>query len=128
MSLLAEGRGLALMRGGRLLFEGVDLNLAAGDALHVVGPNGAGKSSLLRLVAGILRPTAGRIERAAVALADDHLALDRELTLGRALGFWGAERLRPALDAFGITHLAEVPDASTDWVGRCRQPSRNGGW
>ena len=97
------------MRGGRLLFEGLDLTLGAGEAVHVTGPNGCGKSSLIRMVAGLLRPSAGRIERAAVALADEGLALDRELPLGRALGFWGGPQLSEALTAFDLDRLAEVP-------------------
>ena len=68
MSLLLKGEGLALVRGGRLLFEGLDVVLAPGDAIHIIGPNGSGKSSLIRLVAGLLRPNAGRIERAEAAL------------------------------------------------------------
>jgi heme exporter protein A len=105
---LLNGEGLALVRGGRLLFEGLDLHLDAGEALHVTGPNGSGKSSLIRLAAGLLRQSAGRIERSAVALADDALALDRELTLARALAFWGTVGTN-ALGAMGIGHLSDVP-------------------
>lgn len=108
MSLL-DARGLALVRGGRLLFDDLDLAINAGDALHLSGPNGAGKSSLIRLIAGLLRPDAGRIERADAALADEHLALDRELPLGRALGLWGGERLDEAIAAFALDHLRDVP-------------------
>ena len=68
MSLLLDGRGLALVRGGRLLFDGLDLKLAPGEALHVTGPNGTGKSSLIRLVAGLLAPSAGRLDRSNTAL------------------------------------------------------------
>ena len=107
---LLHGAGLALVRGGRLLFEGLDLHLDAGEALHVTGPNGSGKSSLIRVAAGLLRPTAGQIERTAAALADEHLALDRELPLARALGFWnGGRRPSSAIDAMGLGHLADVP-------------------
>jgi heme exporter protein A len=105
---LLHGDGLALVRGGRLLFEGLDLHLDAGEALHVTGSNGSGKSSLIRLAAGLLRPAAGHIERSTLALADDSLALDRELPLGRALSFWNADP-GPALDVMGIGHLAAVP-------------------
>ena len=99
---------VALRRGGRLLFEGLDLALGPGEALHVAGPNGSGKSSLIRLAAGLLRAEQGSIERSELALADDALALDRELPLRRALNFWGG-RVDGALDALGLTGLAEVP-------------------
>lgn len=109
MSLLLEGRGLALVRGGRLLFERLDVALRPGEALHVTGPNGCGKSSLIRLVAGLLQPSAGTIDRSEAALADDGLALDRELALGKALAFWGGPRLGEALAAFDLERLSDVP-------------------
>jgi heme exporter protein A len=101
--------GAALVRGGRLLFEGLDLQLAAGEAALVTGANGCGKSSLIRMVAGLLRATAGTIERADVALADDSLALDREWSLDRALGFWGGPRLDEAKATFDLDRLGSVP-------------------
>ncbi|WP_269714525.1 heme ABC exporter ATP-binding protein CcmA [Caulobacter sp. NIBR2454] len=52
---------LALSRGERTLFSGLDLSVAAGEAVALVGRNGAGKTSLLRAVAGLLRPAAGTI-------------------------------------------------------------------
>ena len=109
MSLLLQGDGLALMRGGRLLFEGLSVKLDAGEALLVTGPNGSGKSSLIRLVAGLLRPTAGKLERGPAALADEGLALDRELPLSRALSFWQGPHLAEAMAAFALEELAEVP-------------------
>jgi heme exporter protein A len=99
---------VTLRRGGRLLFEGLDLALGPGEALQVTGPNGTGKSSLIRLAAGLLRAEQGRVERSALALADDHLSLDHELPLARALGFW-ARSPAPAMEALGIAHLAQVP-------------------
>lgn len=107
-------QGVACLRGRRLLFEGLDLRLEPGEALWVRGPNGAGKSSLLRLVAGLLRPAAGSVAAARAALADDALALDRERTLGHALGFWArldgeAGRLDEAMTAFDLGHLRDVP-------------------
>ena len=52
---------LAVVRGDRLLFEGLGFALQAGQAMSLVGKNGAGKTSLLRAIAGFLRPQAGRI-------------------------------------------------------------------
>ncbi len=51
----------AIRRGGRLLFEGVSLDLAAGEACALTGPNGSGKTSLLKAVAGLVRLEAGEI-------------------------------------------------------------------
>lgn len=52
---------LALMRGDRLLFRGLDFTLKAGQAISLVGRNGAGKTSLLRAIAGFIRPLEGAI-------------------------------------------------------------------
>lgn len=109
MSSLLQGQGLALIRGGNLLFEGLELKLREGEAIHLTGPNGSGKSSLIRLIAGLLRPSAGRIERVEAALADEGLALDRELFLQQALGFWRGPRLNDAMTAFHLDELADVP-------------------
>ncbi len=112
MSLL-EFRSVACIRGGRLLFEGLDLALGPGGAALVAGPNGAGKSSLIRVAAGLLPAAAGKVERPSpAALADEGLALDPKLALGRALGFWGGlDGADPAaaIAAMGLAELAEVP-------------------
>ena len=99
---------VTLRRGGRVLFEGLDFKLGPGEALHLTGPNGSGKSSLIRLAAGLLRAGAGRVDRTALALADDALALDLDLPLVKALRFW-AVNIDNAMDAMGLTRLADVP-------------------
>ncbi len=104
---------LACRRGDQLLFRGLSFQLYAGEALQIVGANGTGKSSLLRILAGLLRPFAGTVERRdPVALLDHHLPLDEHLPLGRALDFYGAMigGCGPAQRAaLGLTALTEVP-------------------
>ncbi len=112
MSAHLRLEGVTGRRGGRTLFEGLDLIVEPGEAALVTGPNGAGKSSLLRLVAGLLRPASGRVEAAPAALADEHLALDERQRLGEALGFWAqldGNAPNEGLEAMGLSHLASVP-------------------
>jgi len=53
--------GLTLTRGERTLFKALDLDLSAGETLALTGANGAGKTSLLRAIAGFIRPDVGQI-------------------------------------------------------------------
>lgn len=48
--------------GERWQFRGLDFVLRAGEITAILGPNGRGKSTLLRVLAGLLKPTAGRLE------------------------------------------------------------------
>jgi heme exporter protein A len=121
LTTLLRFEEVALHRGGRLLFEDLNLDLAPGDALQVAGPNGSGKSSLIRLAAGLLRQQQGHVERSPLALADDHLALDRELPLKRALQFWSIDPEGP-MRSLGIADLADVPVRLLS-SGQCKRAS-----
>lgn len=102
---------IACRRGDRVLLRGVGFALAPGEALHLSGPNGIGKSSLLRILAGLLRPFAGHVEReGGLALSDERLPLDGHRPLGDALGFWRRiDRAGPPLGDFGLENLLDVP-------------------
>jgi len=116
---------LGCVRGSRSIFEGVNLELLPGEALALVGPNGSGKSSLLRLIAGLLRPAAGRIELAGgvdeSTIAEQahylgHLdALKPSLTVRENLAFWigylggDGAALAPALTSLSLGGLADLP-------------------
>ncbi|HEX2794843.1 MAG TPA: heme ABC exporter ATP-binding protein CcmA [Croceicoccus sp.] len=107
---------LACRRGDRILFAGLSLRIGAGQALHLAGANGIGKSSLMRILAGLMRPYAGSVGRSgALALLDERPALDTHLPLGRALAFWGRvdrvprERLDVVAKNAGLGDLLDVP-------------------
>ncbi len=55
--IVIDSRGLGAIRGGRRLFEGIDLQLRRLERLAIVGPNGSGKSTLLKRLAGLGDPT-----------------------------------------------------------------------
>lgn len=128
MSLFA-GRELVCVRGERTVFAGLDFALDAGEALVLTGPNGSGKSSLLRLMAGLLRPARGALTWDGAPISADreahcarlhyvgHLdAIKPALSVRENLRFWaglangpGAGDPGPALAGFGLEPLADIP-------------------
>lgn len=104
-------KDLACRRGERVLFARLSLEVGAGEAMQIAGANGLGKSSLIRLLAGLLRPFAGSVTRdGATALVDERPALDEHQPLGAALAFWGALDSGTApLDRLGLANLTDVP-------------------
>jgi heme exporter protein A len=63
MKPMLEARQATFARNGESVFAPVDLSLGSGEALIVLGPNGCGKTTLLRMLAGILRPWQGEVIR-----------------------------------------------------------------
>jgi heme exporter protein A len=122
LRLFAED--LACRRGGRLIFEGVNLSLRAGEALSLTGRNGAGKSSLIAMLCGRLRPEAGRLgvegapetEPAELCHLVGHrdglkTALTARENLAFAQDVLGDAAATPeeALAVVGLPHAAELP-------------------
>jgi heme exporter protein A len=120
-----EASDLACIRGGRQVLSGLTFSVAAGEALLVTGPNGAGKSSLLRLVAGLVPPAAGRI---ALEGGDPELTVGEQahylghqdavkpaLSVQENLGFWGRflggmdASIDAALAAVGLDGISHLP-------------------
>ena len=77
---LLSARGLCFDAGGKRLIDGVDIDIRPGRRTVVMGANGAGKSLLLRLLHGLIRPTAGEV-------LWQGRPLDREGRLAQAMVF-----------------------------------------
>lgn len=127
-----SGDRLALVRGERLVFAGLSFNVESGGALVLTGPNGSGKSSLLRLMAWLGRPEAGRMTWNTDDIAADpeahygrthyvgHLdAIKPVLRVGEQVALWcrlrgfaardAHARTIDALERLGIGHLRDLP-------------------
>jgi heme exporter protein A len=127
-----SAKDLACMRGGRVVFAGLGFSLAAGGGLVLLGPNGSGKSSLLRVLAGLLKPAHGQLLWDGQPVKDDpeahaarthylghHDAVKPVLSVAENLRFWAhlhdphAERagraVEVALARFGLARLASIP-------------------
>jgi heme exporter protein A len=119
---------LACTRGSRRLFEGLSFKLAAGQVMALEGANGSGKTSLLRLIAGFLPATAGRVfltaddrdivedeeRRRRVGWLGHHDALKSSLSVAEQLTFFGKLYEQRAdqvalLEEVGLTRQAELP-------------------
>jgi heme exporter protein A len=116
---------VAVFRGERLVFRDLGFRLPSGGALILAGPNGSGKSTLLRLLAGLVRPAAGRVlwdgadafsdiagHARRVAYLGHQDAVKPGLTVTENLRFAAAVSSRPvaaALAAVGLEMLADLP-------------------
>ena len=124
-----RGTALDCIRGDRKVFQGLNFAVPAGGVLVLSGPNGSGKSSLLRVMAGLLRPAAGRIFHSGAKICDDpdahrvdlHYvghqdAIKPALSVAENVMFWAAlhgmrndEAVQAALSAFDLRDLADLP-------------------
>ena len=128
-SPLLEAVALACERDWRMLFERLEFRLSAGEMLQVSGPNGSGKTSLLRLLSGLMQPTAGEVRLNGRPLGAQRGELARNLLwIGHAAGIkglltaeenltWlcalhqpaGRQAIWQALEAVGLRGFEDVP-------------------
>ena len=122
---MLSAKDVAVFRGERLVFSDFSFSVAAGGALVLTGPNGSGKSTLLRLLAGLIRPAAGRLvwdgadafadlaeHGRRVAYVGHQDAVKPGLTVAENLRFSAAvsgRSIGAALSSVGLQTLAELP-------------------
>ena len=111
---MIQARGLGRRFGEKRVLDGVDLDLARGGFLLVTGPNESGKTTLLRLIVGLLVPTAGELRvdapRERVGFLGHEPLVYRELTALENLDLYGRlyrvperrERIGMLLERFGL--------------------------
>ncbi|MBX3173608.1 MAG: heme ABC exporter ATP-binding protein CcmA [Gemmatimonadaceae bacterium] len=128
MTPLIQAEGLQRAFGARRAVDGVSLDLGPGDALALFGPNGAGKTTLLRLLAGLLKPSAGRAAvagrtlpaveaRSRVGLISHRTMLYDALTARENVRFAAQlhalpdpdAKVQASLDALRVADRADVP-------------------
>ncbi|MCB1521356.1 MAG: metal ABC transporter ATP-binding protein [Hyphomicrobiaceae bacterium] len=117
---LVSGRGIHVRRGGRVILENVDLDIAGGEIVTLIGPNGAGKTTMVRVMLGLERPDRGTLLRRkglVVGYVPQRLDIDRALpmTVARFLALGtDAERgaIVTALREVGAPHVIDTQLAS----------------
>jgi zinc/manganese transport system ATP-binding protein len=119
-------RDLALRFGDRLLWEHVDFELGSGEFLAVLGPNGTGKTSLVRILLGLLEPSAGTVRidgrppgavRGRIGYVPQQRMFERDVALrGRDLVRLGLDGHRYGAARLGTAARAQV-ETTLDAVG-----------
>ena len=112
---------LRLSFGERLLWEGLNFELLQGELLAVLGPNGTGKTSLIRIMLGLLPPSAGRIEIEGAAPAEQRARIGyvpQQRVFERDLPVRGRDLVRFGLDGhrWGLGRLTTDDAARIDRV------------
>ena len=121
-SVVLEADGLRREYGPVIAVDGIDLSLAEGEFLTIFGPNGAGKSSLLGMLAGAMRPTAGIVRVRGQELAFSDTGWRHRIGMLSHRGFLygrltAEENLRFYGKLFGLVDLEERIPARLDQVG-----------
>jgi ATPase subunit of ABC transporter with duplicated ATPase domains len=87
-----SAKAVTLHRGANVILDHVTVSVGPRTRLGVVGPNGVGKSTLLRVLAGLQEPDAGRVERAPASLQVGYLSQEPDATPGETVRAYLARR------------------------------------
>ena len=107
---------VSLMRGATPVLHHVDLTLTSSSRVAIVGENGRGKSTLLQVLAGVLVPDSGTVQRiGTIAVAEQEMTAADSRTVGQAVAEAIAEPLAAlaALDAAALA-LADNKDRTEE--------------
>ena len=109
-----QARDLACERDWRMLCEHVDLQVRGGDMVQISGPNGSGKTSLLRLLSGLMQPSAGQVLIEGMPVATQRARMARNLLwIGHAAGI--NELLTPVENLLWLSALHRPAEAADIW-------------
>jgi ABC-2 type transport system ATP-binding protein len=116
MALMLAARGLVRRFGDRLAVDAIDFEVRAGEVFGLLGPNGAGKTTILRMLGGLIPPTAGEVRVAGVPL-DRSTAQDAHRRIGfltETPGLWEALSVADNLAIYGRLFGVADLDAAVD--------------
>lgn len=127
--LAVEASGLTREFGENRAVDGVDLRIEPGTVHALIGPNGAGKTTIVRMLATLLRPTAGRVAvfghdigtevrvvRQLISMTGQFASIDDDLTATENLillaRLWGHGRVAARKRADALIHTFDLADAA----------------
>jgi heme ABC exporter ATP-binding subunit CcmA len=136
---VVEAQGLVKFYGATAALRGCDLTVAAGERVALVGPNGAGKTTLLKLLATLVRPSAGQLRlfgvdavrypavvRRQLGVIAHETYLYRDLTVAENLALYGrlygvADLRRRVAESLARVGLADQADRRVGALSRGQQ-------
>ncbi len=124
---VVELAGATRVFGRRRAVDAVDLGVGAGECVALFGPNGAGKTTLLRLVAGLLKPTAGTVTVGGRSLRDDGAARAQVGLISHQSMLYGALTARENVEfAARLYGVRDFKSAAMDALERMHIADRAG--
>ncbi len=114
---LIKASGIEVSYNQRNILEGIDLEVAEGEIVTLIGPNGAGKTTLVRVMLGLIKPTAGKVQRKpdlTIGYMPQRLQLPETLPLTvarflRLSGIQDKQNYLGLVQELSIQHLLDSP-------------------